>query len=107
MHPTGVASIPGEIATASYRLPRGPSVRLVTPAAGVIPLDRSIDIGCRTMVRREPPIGPLAPRPGPRAKLPHNCHAECPGRSAEAAVVRRTRSAATAPIQAPVPRVAC
>ena len=63
-------SIAREIAVASYRLPRGPSVRLVIPAARLIPIDRSIDSGCNITLRREPPTKTLAPRPGPKATLP-------------------------------------
>jgi hypothetical protein len=45
------------------------SVKLVIPAATWIPILRSIDKGCSTMLLREPPIRTLAPNPGPSATL--------------------------------------
>ena len=58
------------IVTPDYLVPRESSVRLVTPAATLNPIARSTDSGCRTIVRREPPISALTPMPGPNATLP-------------------------------------
>lgn len=45
------------------------SVKLVNPAARLMPIARSTDSGCRTILLREPPIRTLAPKPGPNATL--------------------------------------
>jgi hypothetical protein len=50
-------------------LPLAESVKLVNPAARLIPIARSTDNGCRTILLREPPIRTLAPKPGPNATL--------------------------------------
>jgi hypothetical protein len=67
-----VASIDGVAATIArhcYRAPLAESVKLVNPAARWTPIERSTDTGCRTILRREPPISTLAPKPGPNAAL--------------------------------------
>ena len=46
------------------------SVRFATPNARLSPIWPSIDNGCNVIVRRDPPISTLAPRPTPIATLP-------------------------------------
>ena len=46
------------------------SVRFATPNAKLSPIWPSTDNGCSVIVRRDPPISTLAPRPRPRAMLP-------------------------------------
>jgi len=52
-----------------YRAPLAERVKLVNPAAKLIPIARSTDSGWRTTLLREPPISTFAPMPGPNARL--------------------------------------
>ena len=54
----------------TYRVRLEPSVRLVTPAARFRPTDLSVDSGWRTIVRQDPPIRALAPKPGGAHRKP-------------------------------------